>query len=118
MFPMEDESADDIVRHADTAMYRAKEAGRNTIRFFLPSMQLAAEERLRLQNDLRQALLRDEWQLHFQPQVDASGNIIGAEALLRWQHPERGNIAPVILSLWPKRPARSWPLGSGYWRVR
>jgi len=94
MFPMEDESADDILRHADTAMYQAKKAGRNTIRFFLPSMQLAAEQRLRLQNDLRQALLRDEWQLHFQPQVDASGNIIGAEALLRWQHPERGYIAP------------------------
>ncbi|MEN8133580.1 MAG: EAL domain-containing protein, partial [Pseudomonadota bacterium] len=95
MFPMEDESADDIVRYADTAMYRAKEAGRNTIRFFLPSMQLAAQQRLRLQNDLRQALLRNEFQLYFQPQVDASGNIIGAEALLRWQHPKRGNIAPV-----------------------
>ncbi|MCP4408850.1 MAG: EAL domain-containing protein [Gammaproteobacteria bacterium] len=95
MFPMEDEDADDIVKYADTAMYRAKEAGRNTIRFFLPSMQLAAQERLRLQNDLRLSLLRNELQLHFQPQVDFSSNIIGAEALLRWQHPERGNIAPV-----------------------
>ncbi len=95
MLPMEDESADDIVRHADTAMYRAKEAGRNRIRFFLPSMQLAAEERLRLQNDLRQALPRGEFHLHFQPQVDATGSIIGAEALLRWQHPERGNVAPM-----------------------
>jgi len=75
-------------------MYRAKEAGRNAIRFFLPSMQLAASERLKLQNDLRKAIGNDELHLHFQPQVDTSGNIIGAEALLRWQHPERGNIPP------------------------
>jgi diguanylate cyclase (GGDEF)-like protein/PAS domain S-box-containing protein len=95
LFPMEDESADDILRQADTAMYRAKEEGKNTIRFFLPSMQLAAEERLSMQNDMRQALSRDELHLHFQPQVDAFGNIIGAEALLRWQHPQRGNIPPV-----------------------
>jgi len=94
VFPMEDESADDILRHADTAMYRAKEVGRNTTRFYLPSMQLAAEQRLRLQNDMRQALLHGEWQLHFQPQVDDSGHMIRAEALLRWQHPERGYIAP------------------------
>ncbi len=94
MFPMEDESADDIVKYADTAMYRAKEAGRNTIRFFLPSMQLAAEERLKLQNDLRRAISNEELRLHFQPQVDVSGNMIGAEALLRWQHPQRGLVAP------------------------
>ena len=94
MIPMEDENADDIISHADTAMYRAKEAGRNTTRFFLPSMQLAAEERLNLQNDLRHALVRDEFHLHFQPMVDVSGNMIGAEVLLRWQHPKRGNVAP------------------------
>jgi diguanylate cyclase (GGDEF)-like protein/PAS domain S-box-containing protein len=95
MFPMDNDTADDIVRQADTAMYRAKKEGRNTIRFFLPRMQLAAEERLRMQNDLRQALVHGELHLHFQPQVDISGNILGAEALLRWTHPERGNIAPV-----------------------
>jgi diguanylate cyclase (GGDEF)-like protein len=94
LFPMNGETADDIVRHADTAMYRAKEAGRNTIRFFLPSMQLAAEERLRLQNELRQALQYGQWHLHYQPKVDTAGNIIGAEALLRWNHPNRGSIAP------------------------
>jgi len=94
LFPMEKESANNILRHADTAMYRAKEAGRNTIRFFLPSMQLAAEERLALQNDLRHAIKHNELHLHYQAQVDTSGNIIGAEALLRWQHPERGNVPP------------------------
>jgi diguanylate cyclase (GGDEF)-like protein/PAS domain S-box-containing protein len=93
-FPMGAEDANDVMRHADTAMYRAKEAGRNTIRFFLPSMQHAAEQRLRLQNELRLALTRNEWELHFQPQVDASGTTVGAEALLRWRHPERGLIAP------------------------
>ncbi len=92
--PMGNENADDVLRHADTAMYRAKEAGRNTIRFFLPSMQLAAKERVKLQNDLRQAYEREEFHLHFQPQVDACGNILGAEALLRWRHPERGNVPP------------------------
>ncbi len=91
---MEDKDANDILRHADTALYRAKEAGRNAIRFFLPSMQLAVEERLQLQNDLRQALERDEFYLHFQSQINSAGQIIGAEALLRWQHPERGNVAP------------------------
>ncbi|MGB5438792.1 MAG: EAL domain-containing protein [Gammaproteobacteria bacterium] len=113
MFPVEDESADDIVRQADTAMYRAKEAGRNTTRFFLPDMQLAAEQRLRVQNDLRQALLRSEFQLHFQPQVDASGNIIGAESLIRWKHPERGNIAPVDFI--PVAEETGQILAIGYW---
>lgn len=94
LFPVQDEIATDIVRHADTAMYRAKDAGRNTIRFFLPSMQLAAERRLRLQNDLRRALAEQEFSLYFQSQVDADANIIGAEVLLRWQHPQRGLVAP------------------------
>jgi len=94
MFPTEDENADDILKYADTAMYRAKEAGRNAIRFFLPSMQFAAEERLKLQNDLREALKREEFHLDYQPQVDDAGHILGAEALLRWRHPVRGLVAP------------------------
>ncbi|MCP4044330.1 MAG: bifunctional diguanylate cyclase/phosphodiesterase, partial [Gammaproteobacteria bacterium] len=94
MFPMENENDADVVKHADTAMYRAKKAGRNAIRFFRPGMQFMAEEQLKLQNDLRQVLPRNELQLHFQPQVDATGDIIGAEALLRWRHPERGNVPP------------------------
>ena len=94
LFPVKDEIATDIVRHADTAMYRAKEAGRNTIRFFLPSMQLAAEKRLSLQNDLGRALAGEELSLYFESQVDADANIIGAEVLLRWQHPQRGLVFP------------------------
>lgn len=94
LMPMEDDDADDILKHADTAMYRAKKAGRNAIRFYLPSMQRAAEEQLELQNALHQALLRDEFSLHFQPQLDVSRSIVGGEALLRWQHPSRGNVPP------------------------
>jgi len=94
LFPMGSEDSNDILKNADTAMYRAKEAGRNTIRYFLPSMQLAAENRLRVQNDLRKAIRGDELYLQFQPQMDISGMLIGAEALLRWQHPERGIVMP------------------------
>jgi diguanylate cyclase (GGDEF)-like protein/PAS domain S-box-containing protein len=94
VFPMNHESADDILKFADTAMYRAKDAGRNTIRFFLPGMQQAAEEHLRLQDDLRLSLDNDELHLQFQPIVDDEGKLAGAEALLRWHHPHRGIIKP------------------------
>jgi diguanylate cyclase (GGDEF)-like protein/PAS domain S-box-containing protein len=87
VFPSADETSDDLLRQADTAMYQAKESGRNAIRFFLPSMQQAAENRLRTINRLRQALPRDELRLHFQPQFDAERRLCGAEALLRWQQP-------------------------------
>ncbi|MCU7948337.1 MAG: bifunctional diguanylate cyclase/phosphodiesterase, partial [Candidatus Thiodiazotropha sp. (ex Cardiolucina cf. quadrata)] len=94
IFPMNDENADDILKFADTAMYRAKDAGRNTIRFFLPGMQQAAEAQLRLQNDLRLAIRNNQLALYFQPQVDIEGRPLSAEALLRWSHPEQGMIEP------------------------
>lgn len=94
LFPLTNESADDILMQADAAMYRAKELGRNSVQFFLPSMQLLAEERLALQTDLRLALGRKEFQLWYQPQFDSEGVITGAEALLRWLHPQRGMVSP------------------------
>ncbi|MCU7925991.1 MAG: EAL domain-containing protein [Candidatus Thiodiazotropha sp. (ex Dulcina madagascariensis)] len=97
IFPMDGENADDILKYADTAMYRAKDEGRNTIRFFLPGMQQAAEEQLRLQNDLRYALKNDQLLLYFQPQMDVDENLIGAEALLRWAHPQNGIVEPGII---------------------
>lgn len=94
LFPQNSESADDVLMQADTAMYRAKEAGRNTVRFFLPTMHKHSEDQLKMQNDLRQALDRDELKILWQPKHDFSGNTLGAEALLRWEHPGRGLIMP------------------------
>ncbi len=94
LFPQDGETADDVLMQADTAMYRAKEAGRNTVRFFLPSMRKYSEDQLQMQNDLRQALERDELKILWQPKHDFHGNILGAEALLRWEHPTRGLIMP------------------------
>lgn len=85
---------DDILKRADMAMYRAKEEGRNTYKFFLESMQLQAEKRLEMENELRHALTEGELMLHFQPQMDVLHNVIGAECLVRWIHPERGMVSP------------------------
>ncbi|WP_313517543.1 PAS domain S-box protein [Pseudomonas sp.] len=95
LIPDHGNTAADLLKRADIALYKAKDSGRNAIQLFRSSMQEAASERLRLENDLRLAQMRNEFELHFQPQVDArSGRIIGAEALLRWQHPTLGPRAP------------------------
>ena len=88
------ESADDLLKQADLAMYQAKAAGRNTIRFFDLKMQEAVNRHAALEADLRQALENGQFVLHYQIQVDSSGRVIGAEALIRWQHPERGMVSP------------------------
>ncbi|MFO7831446.1 MAG: EAL domain-containing protein [Desulfuromonadaceae bacterium] len=92
-----DDSTDvnQLIRYADTAMYRAKERGRNCYQFFTPDMHQRAEQRLSLEGALRRAVERSELILHYQPQVDMrSGEVIGCEALVRWQHPEQGLISP------------------------
>ncbi len=94
LFPEDNETVDDVLKHADSAMYQAKSHGGNSIRFYMPDMQIAADERLALEKDLRQAISNEELMLYYQPQVDGEGQIIGAEALIRWQHPERGMISP------------------------
>jgi diguanylate cyclase (GGDEF)-like protein/PAS domain S-box-containing protein len=88
-------SADVLLRQADMAMYKAKDAGRNTVRFFNPAMQLAVETHAALEADLRHAVTRGELHLLYQIQVDAHGKALGAEALVRWVHPLRGTVSPL-----------------------
>jgi diguanylate cyclase (GGDEF)-like protein len=84
-----------LIRDADAAMYRAKDRGRATFEFFDSTMRLATGDRLRIENELQSALLRDEFELLYQPQVQmGDGRVIGGEALLRWRHPERGVLEP------------------------
>ncbi|WP_010482994.1 PAS domain S-box protein [Pseudomonas sp. S9] len=95
LIPDHGDTPADLLKRADIALYRAKDSGRNTIQLFRNSMQEAASERLRLENDLRMAHVRGEFELYFQPQVDARSNqIVGAEALLRWDHPSLGPQSP------------------------
>jgi diguanylate cyclase (GGDEF)-like protein/PAS domain S-box-containing protein len=95
LLPDHGDNPTDLLKRADIALYRAKDSGRNTIQIFRKAMQDAASERLRLENDLRLALARGEFELYFQPQVNARDDqVIGAEALLRWSHPTLGPQSP------------------------
>ena len=94
LFPQPVDSVNDLLKRADLAMYRAKALGRNSFCLFDPQMQVLLEERAALEADLRLALRSGEFHLVFQPQVDATGRVTGAEALLRWNHPLRGFISP------------------------
>lgn len=94
LFKGQRDSVDDLLKRADLAMYRAKSAGRNTLRFFDPEMQATVAARASLEADLRKALQTGQLVLHYQPQVQADGRVVGAEALVRWQHPERGLVPP------------------------
>ena len=86
-------AVDELLKQADIAMYQAKSAGRNTMRFFDPEMQVTLAARAVLEAALRLGIQHRQFVLHYQPQVDSTG-VIGAEALLRWEHPERGMVSP------------------------
>ena len=88
------EKVEDLLKHADMAMYEAKSAGRNTIRFFDRKMQDMLVARTLLEDDLRQAILNEEFLLYYQPQLTRSGHISGVEALVRWKHAQRGIVSP------------------------
>jgi diguanylate cyclase (GGDEF)-like protein len=96
LYPDDGQDAETLIKNADTAMYQAKESGRNAYRFFKPEMNLRAVERQSTEEDLRSALEQKQFTLHYQPKFNLkTGAITGAEALLRWSHPVRGFIPPM-----------------------
>jgi EAL domain-containing protein (putative c-di-GMP-specific phosphodiesterase class I) len=95
VYPEDSGSADDLIKHADSAMYLAKRSGRNDFRFYSKELTILASERFALESELRRAVERNELELYFQPKVWlADGALIGSEALLRWNHPQRGMVLP------------------------
>src|SRR5205807_6810637 len=95
VYPEDGEDAETLIKNADTAMYHAKESGRNNFQFFTADMNLKVVERQSLEGGLRRALGREEFLLHYQPQVNLdTGEITGVEALIRWQQPDRGLVFP------------------------
>jgi diguanylate cyclase (GGDEF)-like protein len=95
IFPDDGMDAETLIKNADTAMYQAKENGRQSYQFFKPAMNVRAVQRQSIEESLRRALERNEFSVHYQPKINLrSGDITGAEALLRWTHPTRGPISP------------------------
>ncbi len=96
VFPVDGQDVDTLMKCADTAMYSAKSAGRNSFQFFTPDMKQDGAQRMAIENGLRTAVERGQLRLHYQPQVElGSGRIVGLEALVRWQHPELGLVPPL-----------------------
>ncbi|MFO7982730.1 MAG: EAL domain-containing protein, partial [Desulfuromonadales bacterium] len=94
LFPVDARSEEELLKCADTAMYRAKELGRNNFQFYTADMNAHTRKKLHLEEELRRAIRKDQFELHYQPQIDiSSGRLIGMEALVRWNHPKRGLLA-------------------------
>jgi diguanylate cyclase (GGDEF)-like protein/PAS domain S-box-containing protein len=104
-------SVEELIKRSDVAMYQAKAAGRNTLRFFDPQMQAAVADRSALEADLRQGLSRGELRLFYQPVVDAQMRVTGAEALVRWMHPARGMVSPAQFIPMAEQTGLILPLG-------
>lgn len=112
VFPGDGTDVDTLLKNADVAMYGAKQSGRNRYQYFVPEMNERANERLRLEGALRHAIERNELTLHFQPQWDvASERVCSCEALVRWQHPERGQMSPMLFIPLAEESGLIHPLG-------
>ena len=105
-------SVDELMRRADTAMYQAKAAGRNALRFFDPDMQAVVAAHAAMDDDLRTAVLYNHFALHYQAQVDGEGRLTGVEALLRWSHPQRGVVSPTEFIPMAESSGLILPLGN------
>lgn len=112
IYPHDGRDLQTLLRNADTAMYHAKGAGRNSFQFFSPEMNVRAVERLTLEGELRRALAREEFVLHFQPLVTVhTGQVVGMEALIRWAHPGRGLVQPQAFVALAEETGLIVPLG-------
>jgi len=104
-------SVEELVKRADTAMYQAKEAGRNTFRFFDPAMQDIVVAKAILEGDLRNAIAENQFVLHYQAQVDGNARVVGTEALVRWNHPAKGLVSPAAFIALAEETGLILPLG-------
>ena len=104
-------STDELMKQADLAMYKSKASGRNMVHFFDPALEIAVMARANLEDDLRRALAENQFLLHYQPLIEGENNLTGAEAMLRWQHPERGLVLPAEFITTAEESGLILPLG-------